>query len=383
LPRPSGGKGAAVWEIIDSMKKRIIIAVVGLLIPLSAACTAVPVAQPIETGVPAATETRPTKTATPRPTVTLTPTPSEIPTVEPMVTPSPGPAPDVEIFNVSFSSTVTNITTFFGEIRNNMDRPAIFPGRLVALRLGIEQWTMYGGVYYNYYKFDAYIIPHPDTKRMNCILYPGEIGIIAFDYNICSSKDNCLGEGEQLEAPPQQMGNRLINYEVYPKRWEDFLEFKYIQADYPSVFDPNFHLKIENVSSESQIIDEQADWGVMFFDFDLTYYWPPYQQLAKVPVWIIMYNKEGRIINVGLNNWIHLCEGHACAKSGQIYHISGAACNQEQCLWADWAETKPALQWFKPIARLTIDEMKRVDHIRILAENQDDGICIDTDFDRR
>jgi hypothetical protein len=365
------------------MKRKIVVAGCCLLVALSAACSAGPATPPGETAGPAVTETGPTRTATARPTVTLTPTPTDIPTVVPMVTPSPGPAPDVEIFNVSFSKTVNNIAAFFGEIRNNTDEPVIFPGRQIALRLGFERWWTNQGVVYRHEVFDANIKPQPDENKLNCILYPGEVGIIAFDFNLCSSEVNCPGEWENLPEPPLQLGYQLLNYDTYPKRWEDYLNFRYIKADYPSTFDPNFHLKVENNSYESEIIDEQADWGAMFFDFDIDFYYAEYQRSAHLPVWLILYDKEGHIINVALNNWVDLCEGYGCAESGQTYHISGAVCNQKQCLWEDWEETKPALQWFKPIAKLTVDGISRVDRVRILAENQDDGICIATDFEKR
>jgi hypothetical protein len=365
------------------MKQPIGIVAVSFLWILSAGCTAGSSMPSAGTGVMEVTETGPTNTKTPKPTATITPTPSDIPTVVPMVTQSPGPAPDVEIFNVSFSKTVNNIAAFFGEIRNNTDQPMIFTGRLVALRFGIEEWWTDEYILFAHRKYDVLVTPRPDENLVNCILYPSETGIIAFDFNICSSKDNCEGKWEDLSSPPPQLGRQLLDYETYPKRWEEFLQFRYIQADYPSAFDPNFHLKVENVSSESQIIDEQADWGAMFFDFDIDFYYAEYQSSAHLPVWIIMYDKDDRIINVALNNWIDLCEGYGCAESGQIYHISGAVCNQKQCLWEDWGATKPPLQWFKPIAKLTVDEINQVDHVRILAENQDNGICINTDFTKR
>jgi hypothetical protein len=360
--------------------KRILFACLVLAL-IAAACTSMPMTGLVETTGLIENSSQTEKTPTVKLTITLTSTTLEIPTVEPMVTPSPGPAPDLEIFNVTFAPSPDNMA-FLAEMRNNTDQPMIFPGRLNALRLGVEFWYQYG-IYYFQGTIDAYLRPHPDINRMNCIIYPRETGIIATDFTYCEDTDDCVEKHSTSDVPPPQLGYRLINYEAYPKRWEDFLKFPYIKSNYPSELDKGYHLKVDNLTYETQVIEEQMDWGVMFFKFDVTYYQPVYQRASHAPIWIILYDKEGRIVNVMRNSWVDFCRTSGCAKSGTSYHISGAACNRTYCLWEDWKKKNPDIQWFEPIAKLTIDEMDRVDHFRILAENQDVNICINTDFDRR
>jgi hypothetical protein len=361
------------------MKKSRLISIGCLVIICVTACTAGQV-QMSELTQMGGGKSTPSETAWP--SWTPVPTSTVIPTVEPMVTASPGPAPDLEIINVNFQPSMYS-TAFLGEIRNNTDQPVIFPGRLIALRLGIEEWSTDAGIYYSYYKFNALVKPYTDNKTLNCIIYPGEVGILAFDFNICSTKENCVGEGEKLSEPPKQLGYRLLNYESYPKRWYDFLHFPYIKSHYPSELDKGYHLKVDNLTYETQVIEEQMDWGVMFFDFDVAFYMPAYQRGARTPIWIILYDMEGRIVNVMRNSWVQYCGTYGCLESGNTYHISGAACNKTYCLWEDWKKKNPDIQWFEPIAKLTIESMNRVDHIRVLAEDQDDEMCNNTDFDRK
>jgi hypothetical protein len=364
--------------MINRIRSSVAVCCLVAIAAVSAACgtgTAGPVTTPGEMEWSSATQAGPTETRTAR--WTDLPTAGPIPTVEPMVTPSPGPAPELEIFNVTFSKTTTNIDTFFGEIRNNGDQPAIFPGRLKALKLGLERWRTDENILFSHRIFDAFIEPGVDEKSMNCIIYPGETGIIAFSFNLCSGTGNCVGEWEELSAPPAQLGYRLLNYETYPKRWEEFRQFPMIKSRYPVPFDDNYHMQINSLMYQKEL-------RAMLFDFDLSFYYGSYQSGAHLPVWIILFDKEGRIINVATNEWINIpCEGFGCATSGTSYHISGAVCNWDQCMWDAWKKEDPKIQWFKPIADLTVDEVNKVDRVRLLAENQDKRICIDTDFDMR
>jgi hypothetical protein len=102
---------------------------------------------------------------------------------------------------------------------------------------------------------------------------------------------------------------------------------------------------------------------------------------ARTPIWIILYDQAGRIINVLRNDWVQYCGTHGCLISGKTYHIDGVACNRDDCLWDKWKNENPNIQWFEPIAKLTVGSMDRVDHYRILAEDQDFNMCDKTNFE--
>ncbi len=351
-----------------------------LFVLLLAACTAGAETRPGETGASTNNTTGPSRTATVRPMATQTFTPSAIPTVEPMVTPSPGPAPELEILNVTFPKS-PNGTAFLGEIRNNSDQPMIFPGRLEAVRLGIEEWSTYGGVYYYHNLFDAFIKPGTDDKAMNCILYPGETGVIAFDFNpLCSDINNCKGEGENLSGPPSQMGYRLINYEAFSKRWEELYQFPYINHNYPPTFYDGYHLLVENIEYEIRPSEVNPDHVAMFFNFDVEYYSPTYQRAGRTPIWIVLYDSDHQIINILINGWVGFCNTVGCLENRK-YHVYGVACNRGECNFEQWETPDQMMDYFTPIAEMTAENLRRVDHIRIVAENQDEELCTNTDFD--
>jgi hypothetical protein len=85
---------------------------------------------------------------------------------------------------------------------------------------------------------------------MNCILYPGEVGIIAFDIsNLCDSDSkNCVGKREKLATPPEQLGYRLNDYEAYYRSWEEIYNI------YPHDYEPElfgqYHTSPENLRYE-------------------------------------------------------------------------------------------------------------------------------------
>jgi hypothetical protein len=343
-------------------KKVIIIAVCACVAACAAACEAGTTGPTAAGGIPSATESGPTETRTAR--WTDLPTAGPIPTVEPMVTASPGPAPALELFNVTFPKNQHGVA-FLAEMRNNTNQAMIFPGWEDALHLGVEEWWADGGAYYHG-KYDVNIHPGPDEKKMNCILYPGEKGIVAFDfYNFCAgNKKKCISQWEKLESPPPQLGYRLNYYEAHYRSWEEIYNI-YPHTCGPKLFE-QYHPSPENLKYEIR------DGGIII-NYDMNLILPDYKSNYQQLSWVILYDDEGRIFNVLYTDLIFRNTPHKYFQSGR-YHIYGIGGSEMQKQW----ET-PAIdnQWWQPFGVLGDEEMSRVARIRVFNEMSDYDICND------
>jgi hypothetical protein len=312
--------------------------------------------------IPSETESGPTKTRTAHLTWTPTSTPSEIPTVEPVVTSSPGPAPDLELFNVTFLPSKHG-TAFMAEMRNNTNQAMIFPAWERALRLGVERWWEYGGSYYHNH-YDANIEPGPDDKLMNCVLYPGEVGIIAFDItNLCSGDSkNCVGKKEELTTPPPQLGYRLNDYNANYRNWKEIYNI------YPYTYKPElfgqYHPAQENLTYEIR-------GASLVIDYDMNLVVRSMEDLYQQESWVILYDAGGKIINVLYTGLIFVNTPYKKFESGR-YHIYGIGSSEMQKQWEI-----PGIdnQWWKPYAILTAEDLSRVARIRVFDEISDSHIC--------
>jgi hypothetical protein len=308
---------------------------------------------------------RPTETELP--TETNTPKPTNIPTVLPMVTPSPGPAPDLEVFNGTIFGNI-----FMGEIRNNTDQPMIFPGEENALILGFEDWHVAEGGNGGYHHNIFYPVKlQPLNQNMNCILFPKETGVVLSHTN--SACDECI-QSENVPAVTQ-LGYRLISSEGIFHRWEEFKTLELFR-DYPSDLDERFHPQVQNLEYDIQIIKEMIEGSAILFNFDIELFLPEYIHGAFFPSWAILYDKDGRIINVLYVDNINFCNNVQCLKSGK-FHVFGAGCNKGKCLFANWATPDQLIQWYQPEVEITTEDLQRVDHVRMIVEIADWDICVD------
>jgi hypothetical protein len=302
---------------------------------------------------------RPTKTDLP--TETVTPTATTVPTIIPMVSPSPGPAPDLELLNVT-----TTDDMLMGELRNNTDEAMIFPGEEPGLRVVFDNWIDWGvGLWLHGISFPYDVIPR--NRQMNCILYPHETGVLMSDPNPEYEKD------EKVDAVPYGAGKRVLSYEGVYRRWEEFRELRYFN-DFPDVLGDFYHPQVENLEYTIEISDVILKGAAILINFDAIVALPPYGTGEYVPAWIVLYDHEGRIINILFNSNIQVCLVYGCPLTDRI-HVYGAGCNRGMCLFANWAEPDQNLKWFEPIIRITPEDMRRVDHIRALVEIQDADMC--------
>jgi hypothetical protein len=269
-----------------------------------------------------------------------------------------GPAPDLELLNVTFPQN-RHGNSFLAEMRNNTDKAMIFPAWENAFRLDVEHWWKNGAYFQS--KDRVFFYPGPDEKKMNCILYPGETGVISFNIsNLCASDSkNCLGPWGKMESPPVQLGYRLNSYEGYYRSWDEIYKI------YPDKYKPEifgqYHPAHDNLTYEIRGAN-------LIINYDMNLILPDISTLYQQESWIILYDKDGKIINVLYTDLNFI---HANFKSGR-YHIYGIGGSEMPKQW----ET-PAIdnQWWQPQAILTAEDLSRVARIRVFDEMSDGGFC--------
>jgi hypothetical protein len=315
---------------------------------------------------PSVSQTRaPTRTEAPPPTVT--PTATEIPTVVPVVTPSPGPKPELELVNVTIVNDMPWAFIFMGEIKNNTDEPMIFNEREFGLHLTFERWWEWANVYHGLMEVNLRPL-NSMFQVMNCIIYPGETGVVAFNTRaVCPNNTYCPRTEEIITEPLHQEGTRLIGYEAFYRRWADLKRqypFDREYNGYPEELYEGYHPAVENISYRME-----GERIVLEFDVDIIF--PAYGH-HDTASWMILYDAEGKIINILFADPIY-CEGVGCFIS-RTYHLFGIGSN----LYIDRRPTVAPdvfTDWWKPIMELTEEQLQLVDHIRVLNELQNFSMC--------
>jgi hypothetical protein len=241
----------------------------------------------------------------------------------------------------------------------------IFPGRESGLRLDFEEWGHYGKYYHDIYS--AFIVPEDVYfKKMNCILYPGETGVVTFDLSqICLELGGCQGPaGEDLTSPPKQLGYQLIGYQGLYRRWEDLKDKYPFKREYPAELDKRYQPLADNLVYSIR-------YSEISINFDIKLFIPKYVTLFYESSWIVLYDNGGQIINILYSRLTSYMTEYL---SG-IYHIYGVGTGSNLPL-TQWTTPDVYTQRWKPMIYLTPEDLQRVDHIRVLNETQDDEICI-------
>jgi hypothetical protein len=166
------------------------------------------------------------------------------------------------------------------------------------------------------------------------------------------------------------LGYRLIGSKGLYRRWEDIKDKYWFFSKYPAKLDERYHPQAENISYHF----ENAPFGdgsaiLLIFDTDI--YYPSYTRGFHPSSWIILYDKEGRIRNI-LNNNITFCDYYNCLVPGR-YHVYGFG--GDYILSKMWVTPDVINQWWKPVIKLTTEDINIVDHIRVFNEIQDDDLC--------
>jgi hypothetical protein len=303
----------------------------------------------------------PTPTETPIPTVT--PTATEIPTVVPYVTPSPGPKPELEIFNITIQNDPHVEFIFMAEIRNNSDDLMAFNQREIGMTLFFEQWKDWAGR-------QSHIISevpiYPLDGRMNCMLFPGETGVIMFSSRTGGMSDYTKTV-DDIEGPLSQRGVRLIGYQGASRYWRDLKElfpFNKPSYGYPDMLENYNHPEAENLVF-------RIDGARIFIEYEIEIRFPDYGSYDPFS-WIILYDSSDRIVNILRTRPIY-CEGVGCWDPKR-YHLFGIGSNSQVSREPATASAQ-FTDWWKPFAELTADQLRSVDRIRVLNEIQNEAMC--------
>jgi hypothetical protein len=231
-----------------------------------------------------------------------------------------------------------------------------------AFRFNFESWTDFGLQGYYHRIFGPLSIePSSENKKMNCILYPGETGVITVDsiQARCEQQDSCYSNDSIKKEPPPFLGSRLLGYESFYKRFEDLGE------DYErrlKAIEKMYHPEIRNFVYN-------IEGSYIRFEFDVTI---PMELDLKgegfsFPTWMILYDDANRIIDILYYEYdwgtIHLGENHEKGYSGvkQIYGNT-------------------AEEWWDPRANWTQEDMQRIDHIKLFLEIENVDVCVDGDI---
>jgi hypothetical protein len=307
----------------------------------------------------------PPPTYTSTATFTATPTATEVPTVFPFVTPSPGPKPELELTNIMIENSWGENFYFMAEIVNNSNDVIILNDREEVIKITVESWWDWGGYYHG---FADYFI-QPISGTTNCILFPGETGIIGFG----SMAHEPFGSTDpertyEIPGPLEYQGTRLYEYQAFFRRWKDLkLEYPFNQSyyDYPEVLVNDYHPKAENLTF-------RIDGAMILFDYDVRIVLPPYGSPDDT-AWLILFDKNDNIINIFYTHDPFCIGGRYCMQF-EKYHVHGVGSNSRVSANKD-KPTEVQNQWWKPLIETTEARLQRVDHIQVLNEIRNSSMC--------
>jgi hypothetical protein len=258
--------------------------------------------------------------------------------------------PDLEIVDGSLFYKGNDIggSLFWGRIRNNTDTTMILPIREPAFIFNFTRNELIGGTdpkaFYRLYNWGPLgIAPGLSTEGSvlsNCIIYPREEGVILFDLSYMIQMEGYASTRIQTDDFSGPIGF--------------FYSYRSQYRTSPDL-DRKYHPKAENV-----IYSINA--SSLIFEFDVfiprprNYKWPP------IIAWLIMYDNQGNILNVLYTDLgIYFSVGHPY---NETLHIQSKM-PPDQSVEFRWGYDMP----------VTIGQLQRLDHIEILVELQEEGIC--------
>jgi hypothetical protein len=291
----------------------------------------------------------PKNTKTPSLTFTLTITPTPTVTATATITPTPTPPPDLELTNVTLVPNTFNSVgkgyQLMGRIRNNTNTTMILLGDSTPFIFTVETWEydkqmkIFQDPEYFHIIFKEVIQVGWDYRVMNCILYPGEEGVIA------------IGIGPFAGASERTLYEYTKDYKGPLGIWYSYQSFYDTKSNLPA----GFHYKAENVTMQKE------DWGIIF-DFDLNilnnhlYHGLYYDN----PTWVIIYDKDGKIIDIFYKD-LTLYPGYDI---GKLFHVHFSTA---------YAIQNP--EYFKPFMEVTPEITARADHIEVFSELNESPVC--------
>jgi hypothetical protein len=302
-----------------------------------------------------------TASAAPSATTTLTPSITPTPTVTPTptITFTPTPPPDLEFTEMSILpdtyDEVRQDYLIMGRMRNNTNTIMQFRGKFVAFRFNFEiwDWDKYNkesGPNYHHAKFHYDIAATNegfigrDLRNINCILFPGEEGIIYFDINYTSFYKKAEKEG---------ISEYVDFYDGPVGLWYTYESFYETDPTIPRAY----RIEAQNV----QFIKLTTVMSFSF-DVDLTqkhiFHYAGYTHSA----WVIVYDKDQKIINIlysDISRFPRYDGEHAV-------HIEGDTMNVTHGGYATH---------FSPATKMTPEMIERADRIEVMTEIEEPQVC--------
>jgi hypothetical protein len=280
-------------------------------------------------------------------TVAVTPTQTMTNTWVPSSTPTVGPPPDMELKSVTIYpefgnfETVGQKYTLLGRVRNNTDQIMLFRDKDIVFRFNFEVWEFderWDEAKYRHAIYEKEAAHGWDDNRiMNCILYPGDEGVIAFT--------------SASRADEYAVSERVPNHDGPLGIWYTYEGFYNIQTDLRM----DLHPAAEN-------IEFTKENGTLIFDYDV--YVPitaEHVQSASLHSWVILLDKNGMVLNF-LFKRLETLGGMI---DGETFHVHGATATP----------LTDQQRYFRPSVKITPEMIEQVDHLEVLNEEVEGLTC--------
>jgi hypothetical protein len=278
-------------------------------------------------------------------TNTLPSTPTTTNTWVPSSTPTVGPPPDIELRNVAIYPEFSDFNsigqkyTILGRIRNNTDQTMVFHDRMPIFYFTFEIWE-FDEWYAKNYRHVIYTTEVEQSeaygRHVNCILYPGNEGVFMYETGFTDE-------------------NYIVN-EFVPER-DGPLGLWYT---YEGIYDVNPDLPLDYHPPAENLIYEIKN-GIITFDYDIMVPNPKNPGYIQIISYVLLFNKEGKIINILKKNIIHL----GGLELGKPFNVHGTT---------DTSISDSHNRFFETI-KLTNDMIEQVDHIEVLNEFETAFTC--------
>lgn len=264
---------------------------------------------------------------TPTQTKPLAFTPIDTPT---RIATATAKASDLELMDIILDRSNGGIV-LMGRIRNNTGRTVFLGGDDLGLQIRYTQWSQNDSRSYTHLILDP-VKPKVESYHSaftNCLLYPGETGIIAVPLT-CDEKDGCHEIQETTLDPPPALG-AFLEYSSQPHPVPD------------DPVDPGLHPKAENV----QFLTKE---DIFFLRFSTVF---PGEDNGYFRFRALLLDRNGSILNV-----VAMRDYFRRPKSN-ILEIRG---------WSRISRGGVLGDWFSPFAPLTDEVLKNLDHIEVFVE---------------
>jgi hypothetical protein len=288
----------------------------------------------------------PTKAATDTAILPIaTQTPTETPS--PTVTPTQGPPPDLELKDAAIYPTTFMEAGqdyyLMGRVKNNTQKIMTFSDDDLIFSFIFDVWEYNSNIYARDYEHVRYKddmeLGTGYSRKMNCILYPGDEGVFYYMTRSGKSiKDYLIYETTKDYSGPLGI-------------WYTYQSYYHTDPELPL----HYHPATEN-------LEFSKENGAITFDYDVVNI-PNLLDpghTAQVYSWSILLDKDGKIINI-LKKRLKEMPG---LKFGGSFHVHSST------------TTSPgASEYFHPFMKITPEMVEQTDHLEVFNEFEEGNTC--------